>query len=124
MNVDKNLVLVLGRNVVGRENVHANAVDGRCLGFDMLARKQRGNGFDRVRSLVVSKCARSFACLPGRMSAGRSGSAFAGTSIGAGSVVIATVGIDSKAPQAIVLKSFMSTSSLFVVPHWNQHLSS
>src|SRR3984957_17835831 len=52
------------------------------------------------------------ACIPGLMSAVGAGNAFAGTLSGARSVAIATVGIDSKAPQAIVLKSFMALSSL------------
>src|SRR5271167_4445431 len=50
------------------------------------------------------------ACIPGLMSAVGAGKAFAGTSRGARSVAIATVGIDSSAPQAIVLKSFMTLS--------------
>src|SRR6202142_538631 len=48
----------------------------------------------------------SNACIPGLISAVGAGNAFAGTSSGARSVAIATVGIDSKAPQAIVLESF------------------
>src|SRR3984957_9194388 len=52
------------------------------------------------------------ACIPGLMSAVGAGNAFAGTSRGARSVAIATVGIDSKTPQAIVLNNFMALSSL------------
>src|SRR4029077_5198736 len=51
------------------------------------------------------------ACIPGLISAVGSGNAFAGTSRGARSVAIATVGADSKAPQAIVLKSFITLPS-------------
>src|ERR1700691_4818105 len=46
----------------------------------------------------------SNACIPGLISDVGAGNAFAGTSSGARSVAIATGGIDSKAPQAIVLK--------------------
>jgi hypothetical protein len=45
------------------------------------------------------------------MSAVGAGSAFAGTSSGARSVASATPGMDSKAPQARVLNSFMALSS-------------
>src|ERR1700749_3553545 len=60
------------------------------------------------------------ACMPGLMSAVGAGSAFAGTSRGARSVAIATAGVDSNAPQAIVLKSFMAVSSSVWVPHRNE----
>jgi hypothetical protein len=70
MNVNENLVLVLLRDVVGREDMNANAVDGRCLGFDVLAREQGWNGPDGIRRLAVGEGARFFACLPQPVPAG------------------------------------------------------